>query len=222
MGLWINVCTGLPRRMDTKVGKIIAWMDGWILEGWGQVLVKWTGKRLIGADRQMDEQTDGGRVRVLDVTNRRAGHAKGRGEGPAQPRGYRPRLDICSGVKWRLARAANLSCHSSWWPPHVHLSHSSKSGGWAANTIGQRSGFILRWGGFQAGHLPRLPSVTLSRLRCAVASWHLMFLCCCKTMFLSACDCLTQRADHCVGEKLACYLHRFRRQPLTSTGFTFC
>lgn len=39
-------------------------------------------------DRQMDEQTDGGRVRALDVTNRQAGQAGGRGGGPAQPRGY--------------------------------------------------------------------------------------------------------------------------------------
>lgn len=61
--------------------------------------MKWTGKRLMEDDRQMDEQTDGGRVRVLDVTNRQAGQARGRGGGPIQPRGYRPRLDICSGVK---------------------------------------------------------------------------------------------------------------------------
>lgn len=74
-------------------------MDAWILEGRGQVLVKWTGKRLMEADRQMDEQTEGGRVGALDVTNRQAGHAKGKGGGPAQPRGYGPRLDICSGVK---------------------------------------------------------------------------------------------------------------------------
>lgn len=40
MGLWINLCAGLPRSMDTKVGKIRAWMDRWILEGWGGVLVK--------------------------------------------------------------------------------------------------------------------------------------------------------------------------------------
>lgn len=50
-------------------------------------------------DRQMDEQTDGGRLRVLDVTNRQAGQARGKGGGPAQPRGYGPRLDICSGLK---------------------------------------------------------------------------------------------------------------------------
>lgn len=61
--------------------------------------MKSTGKRLMENDRQMDEQADGGRVRGLDVTNRQAGRARGRGGGPAQPRGYGPRLDRCSGVK---------------------------------------------------------------------------------------------------------------------------
>lgn len=35
-------------------------------------------RRLMESDRQMDEQTDSERVRVLDVTNRRAGQRRGR------------------------------------------------------------------------------------------------------------------------------------------------
>lgn len=219
MGLWINLCSGLPRGMDTKVGKIIAWMDGWILEGRGQVLVKWTGKRLMEADRQMDEQTDGGRVRALDVTNRQAGHAKGKGGGPAQPRGYGPRLDICSGVKWRLARAANLSCHSSWWLPNAHLSRSSKSGGWAANTMGQRSRFILCW-----GWIPRRPLAKASICHSIPPPLYLLgtwcFLCC-KTTFVLPLI-VSLRGRSIVWERNWHAILRLRRPLLASTGFTFC
>lgn len=39
-------------------------------------------------DRQIDEQTDGGRVRVLDVTNRQAGQAR-KGWRPCTAQGIR-------------------------------------------------------------------------------------------------------------------------------------
>lgn len=127
-------------------------------------------------------------------------------EAPAQPRGYGPRLDICSEVKWRLARAANLSCHSSWWLWSAHLSRSSESGGWAANTTGQRSRFLLRW-----GWIPSRPLAQASICQSIPPPLHCtclapVVLCVvCKNTFSPAFVCLTPRVVRCVGEELACF-----------------
>lgn len=49
--------------------------------------MKCTDKRLMEDDRQTDEQTDGGRVRVLVVTNGQAGQARGKERGLYSRRG---------------------------------------------------------------------------------------------------------------------------------------
>lgn len=178
--------------------------------------------RFMEDDRQMDEQTDDGRVRVLDATNRQAGRARGRGGGPAQPRGYRPRLDICSGVKWRLARAANLSCQSSWWLQNAHLSRSSKSGGWAANTTGQRSRFILHWG-WTPGRPLGQASICRSfppPLRCTCLP-PVVLCVVVKPTFLPAS--VSRWGSSIVWERnWRAFTCRFRWPQRSSTEFTFC
>lgn len=178
--------------------------------------------RFMKDDRQMDEQTDDGRVRVLDATNRQAGRARGRGGGPAQPRGYRPRLDICSGVKWRLARAANLSCQSSWWLQNAHLSRSSKSGGWAANTTGQRSRFILHWG-WTPGRPLGQASICRSfppPLRCTCLP-PVVLCVVVKPTFLPAS--VSRWGSSIVWERnWRAFTCRFRWPQRSSTEFTFC
>lgn len=111
-------------------------------------------------------------------------------EAPRSPGDTGPRLDICCEVKWRLARAANLSCHSSWWLQNAHLSRSSKSGGWAANTTGQRSRFLLRWGWIPSG--PLAQASICQSIPPPLRSYLLGTCCslCCLQKHVLACLCL--------------------------------
>lgn len=112
--------------------------------------------------------------------------ARGRQGGPAQPRGSGPRLDICSGVKWRLARPANLSCHSSWWRRTLTCHAVLSPGGWAATRIGQRSRFIFCLGRIQTEPLART-SICHSTCLCCTCLAPAFALYCHKSIQQRAC-----------------------------------